>query len=64
MSVDTHLKGKRIGTNYRRFGEELGVEILVAKSLISFAYGVQLDTRWGVFGKRIKARVDHKHRPS
>ncbi len=63
MSVDTHLKGKRITNRYRTYSEE-GAQILIAHSLLGWAYGVQLETRRGLFGKRIKARVDHKHRPT
>ncbi len=63
MSVDTHLKGKRITNRYRTYSEE-GAQVLIAHSLLGWAYGVQLETRRGLFGKRIKARVDHKHRPT
>ena len=61
MSVDTHLKGKRITDGYRTYSEG-GAQILVAHSLMGWAYAVQLEARRGVFGKRIKARVEHKHR--
>jgi len=63
VSVDTHLKGKRITNRYRRYSES-GAQVLVAHSLMGWAYGVQLETRRGLFGKRIRAKVDHKHRPT
>ena len=63
MSVDTHLKGKKIADRYRTYSEH-GAQVLVAHSLMGWAFGVQLATRRGLFGKRIKARVDHKHRPT
>jgi hypothetical protein len=63
VSVDTHLKGKRITGRYRTYSES-GAQVLVAHSLMGFAYAVQLETRRGLFGKRIRARVDHKHRPT
>ena len=62
MSVDTHLKGKNT-TNYRRYREQ-GIEILVAHSLMSWAYGVALDRKQFLFWNRIKPVVEHKHRPS
>lgn len=63
MSVDTHLKGKRIKDRYRSYTND-GAQVLVAHSLLGWAYGVQLEAKRGLFGKRIRARVDHKHRPS
>ena len=63
MSVDTHLKGKRIGDRYKSFTDGRAT-VLVAHSLMGWAYGVQLEARRGLFGKRIRARVDHKHRPT
>ena len=63
MSVDTHLQGKRIENRYRAY-DAGGARVLVAHSLMGWAYGVQLETRRGLFGKRIRARVDHKHRPT
>lgn len=63
MSVDTHLKGKRITDRYRTYSEG-GAQVLVAHSLMGWAYAVQLEARRGLFGKRIRARVEHKHRPS
>jgi len=62
VSVDTHLKGKNT-TNYRRYQEQ-GIEILVAHSLMSWAYGVELDRKQFLFWNRIKPVVEHKHRPS
>ncbi len=63
MSVDTHLKGKRITGRYRTYSEG-GAQVLVAHSLMGFAYAVRLEARRGLFGKRIKARAEHKHRPT
>lgn len=63
MSVDTHLKGKNIKNRYRTYSED-GAQVLVAHSLMGWAYGVQLETKRGLFGKRIRAKVDHKHRPT
>lgn len=63
MSVDTHLKGKRITDRYRTYTND-GAQVLVAHSLMGWAYAVQLEARRGLFGKRIRARVEHKHRPT
>jgi len=63
VSVDTHLKGKRMTGRYRSY-DEGGAQVLVAHSLMGWAYAVQLEARRGLFGKRIKARVEHKHRPT
>ena len=63
MSVDTHLQGKRIGSRYKSYTNG-DATVLVSHSLLGWAYGVQLEARRGLFGKRIRARVDHKHRPS
>ncbi|NNF08923.1 MAG: hypothetical protein HKN74_01415 [Acidimicrobiia bacterium] len=63
MSVDTHLQGKRLGSGYKSYTDGTAT-VLVAHSLMGWAYGVRLETSRGLFGKRIKARVDHKHRPT
>ena len=63
MSVDTHLKGKRITGRYRTYSVD-GAQILVAHSLVDWAQAVRLEARRGVFGKRVKARVEHRHRPT
>jgi len=63
VSVDTHLKGKQITDRYRTYSAH-GAQILVAHSLLGWADAVQLEARRGVFGKRVKARVEHRHRPT
>lgn len=63
MSVDTYLKGKKIGNKYRRYKSE-GVEILVANTLSGWAESVRLDVRRFLLWRRIKPQVMHKHRPT
>ena len=63
MSVDTHLQGKRIGNRYKSYTDGRAT-VLVAHSLMGWAYGVHLEARRTLFGKRIRAKVDHKHRPT
>ncbi|NNL69452.1 MAG: hypothetical protein HKO70_05775, partial [Acidimicrobiia bacterium] len=54
MSVDTHLQGKRLGSGYKSYTDGTAT-VLVAHSLMGWAYGVRLETSRGLFGKRIKA---------
>lgn len=63
MSVDTYLKGKRIGNRYRRYYPE-GVEILVANTLSNWATSVDLDVRRFLLWMRVKPIVEHKHLPT
>ena len=63
MSVDTHLKGKRMTGRYRSY-DEAGARVLVAHSLMGWGYWHVPEAMNADSMARIKARVEHKHRPT
>ncbi len=63
MSVDTYLKGKRIGGNYSRH-ESSGVEILVANALTRWGTRLTLDVKRFLVWRKFKPLVEHQHHPT
>jgi hypothetical protein len=65
VSVDTYLKGKDT-RSYQRVTpqEHADVEVLVSPTMGGFSRRVSVDTKAGLFGRRLDVEVEHEHGPA